>query len=75
MVLLRSHGGRFQFAVWIIGVPSPLALGLIAAIGEFIPYLGPILAAVPAILVAVTKSPEAALWAAVAYLVIHQVDG
>jgi predicted PurR-regulated permease PerM len=34
------------FAVWIIGVPSPLALGLIAGIGEFIPYLGPILAAV-----------------------------
>ncbi len=63
------------FAVWIIGVPSPFALGLIAAIGEFIPYLGPLLAAVPAILVAITKSPEAALWTAVAYLVIHQLEG
>jgi predicted PurR-regulated permease PerM len=63
------------FAVWIIGVPSPLALGLIAAIGEFIPYLGPILAAIPAILVAITKSPEAALWTLFAYLVIHQIEG
>ena len=68
-------GAMSTFAVWIIGVPSPFALGLIAAIGEFIPYLGPLLAAVPAILVAITKSPEAALWTAVAYLVIHQLEG
>lgn len=63
------------FAVWIIGVPSPLALGLIAGIGEFIPYLGPLLSAIPAILVAITKSPETALWTLFAYLVIHQLEG
>jgi predicted PurR-regulated permease PerM len=63
------------FAVWIIGVPSPLAIGLIAGIGEFIPYLGPILAAIPAVLVAITKSPETALWTLLVYLVIHQIEG
>lgn len=63
------------FAVWIIGVPSAVALGLIAAIGEFIPYLGPILAAIPAMLVAITKSPESAFWILVAYLIIHQLEG
>ena len=62
-------------AVWAIGVPGPLALGLIAGIGEFIPYLGPILAAIPAILVALTQSPTMALWTAFAYLVIHQIEG
>jgi predicted PurR-regulated permease PerM len=62
-------------AVWFIGVPSPLALGLIAGVGEFVPYLGPLLAAIPAILVALTKSPEATLWTAVAYLIIHQIEG
>jgi predicted PurR-regulated permease PerM len=62
-------------AVWIIGVPSPLALGLIAAIGEFIPYVGPILAAIPAVLVAITTSPQAALWTVLAYLIIHQIEG
>ena len=61
--------------VWLIGVPSPFALGLIAAIGEFIPYLGPILAAIPAILVALTQDPTTALWTALAYLVIHQIEG
>jgi predicted PurR-regulated permease PerM len=62
-------------AVWLIGVPSPLALGLIAGIGEFIPYLGPILAGVPAVLVALSKSPETALWTLLAYLIIHQIEG
>ena len=62
-------------AVWLIGVPAPLALGLIAGIGEFIPYLGPFLAAIPAILVALTQSPTTALWTALAYLVIHQIEG
>jgi predicted PurR-regulated permease PerM len=61
--------------VWLIGVPSPLALGLIAGIGEFIPYLGPILAGIPAVLVALTTSPQTALWTLIAYLVIHQIEG
>ncbi len=61
--------------VWLIGVHSPLALGLIAFVAEFIPYVGPILAAVPALLVAFTQSPELALWTLGAYLAIHQVEG
>ena len=68
-------GALVTFAVWMIGVPSSLALGLIAGIGEFIPYLGPILAAIPAILVALTKSPELTLWTLVVYLIIHQIEG
>lgn len=68
-------GALATFATWIIGVPSPLALGLIAGICEFIPYLGPIIGGIPAILVAITKSPEAALWTLLAYLIIHQIEG
>ncbi len=75
LVQMALIGLLATFAVWIIGVPSPLALGMIAAVGEFIPYLGPILAGIPAVLVAMTKSPEAALWTLVAYLIIHQIEG
>lgn len=72
MVLI---GALSMFAVWMIGIPSPLALGLIAGVGEFIPYLGPLLAAIPAVLVAITVSPQATLWTALAYLIIHQIEG
>ncbi len=62
-------------AVWMIGLPSAIALGLIAAAAEFIPYIGPIIAAIPATLVALTQSTEAALWTIFAYIIIHQVEG
>jgi predicted PurR-regulated permease PerM len=63
------------FAVWLIGLPSPFALGLIAGMAEFVPYLGPILASIPAILVAATQDAAAVIWTIVAYLLIHQLEG
>jgi predicted PurR-regulated permease PerM len=63
------------FAVWMIGLPSPLALGLIAGIAEFVPYIGAILASIPALLVASTKGWDVMIWTAVAYFVIHQIEG
>jgi predicted PurR-regulated permease PerM len=68
-------GALAMLVVWIIGVPSPIALGLIAGAGEFVPYIGPIVAAIPAILVAATVSWETALWTVAGYLVINQVEG
>jgi predicted PurR-regulated permease PerM len=52
-----------------------LALGVIAGVAEFIPYVGPILAAIPAVLVATTKGFDAVLWTIIAYIIIHQVEG
>jgi len=63
------------FAVWMIGLPSPLALGLIAGIAEFVPYLGAIVASIPALLVASTKGVDITIWTGVAYLIIHQIEG
>ncbi|MCV0397231.1 MAG: AI-2E family transporter [Rhizobiaceae bacterium] len=58
-----------------LGVPSALALGLIAGVLEFIPILGPLLAAAPAIAIALSEGPELALWVAGLYLVIQQLEG
>jgi predicted PurR-regulated permease PerM len=33
-------GALSTLAVWLIGLPSPLALGVIAGVAEFVPYLG-----------------------------------
>ena len=62
-------------ATWTIGLPSPMALGLIAAITEFIPYVGPVIAAVPALLVAATQGTDQIVWTLVAYLAIHTAEG
>jgi predicted PurR-regulated permease PerM len=63
------------FAAWMIGLPSPFALGLIAGLAEFVPYIGPIVASFPALLVASTQGSDAIIWTGVAYLVIHQIEG
>jgi predicted PurR-regulated permease PerM len=62
-------------AAWLLGLPSPFALGLIAGLAEFVPYVGPIISAIPAVLVAATQSMHAVLWTIVAYTLIHQAEG
>jgi predicted PurR-regulated permease PerM len=68
-------GVLLGFSVWLTGLPSPLALGVIAGVAEFVPYLGPIIASIPAILVAVTVNLKAILWTVFAYILIHQAEG
>jgi predicted PurR-regulated permease PerM len=51
----------------ILGVRAALPLGVIAGILEFIPNIGPILAAIPAVVVAFVDSPEKALAVMIAY--------
>jgi predicted PurR-regulated permease PerM len=48
--------------LFIAGVPLFLSLGVIAGLFSFVPYIGPIAAAIPAILVAFTVSPTKALY-------------
>jgi predicted PurR-regulated permease PerM len=62
-------------AAWLIGLPSPFALGLIAGLFEFIPYVGPILGAIPAVLVAATEGLDTVLWTIAAYTLIQQMEG
>lgn len=59
----------------LLGIPAALVLGILAGLLEFVPYYGPILSAVPAIAVAFTVSPTTALWVALLYLVIQQLEG
>jgi predicted PurR-regulated permease PerM len=74
LLLCLFVGGMATAALWIIGVPFALVLGLIAGILEALPYVGPILGAIPAILVALLDSPASAIWVAVSFLAIQQVE-
>lgn len=61
--------------LWLLGLRSALALGLLAGMLEFIPFIGPFLAAVPAILLALAVSPDLALWVLLLYVVVQQLEG
>lgn len=75
LILMLLVGVLSLIAVWLIGLPSPVALGLIAGVTEFVPYVGPFIGAIPAVLVALTKGLAPALWTMLAYLMIHVFEG
>ena len=57
------------------GVPAPYALASIAGLLTFIPYFGAIIAAIPALIVALSVNWIAALWTILIFLVCHSVEG
>lgn len=58
----------------LLGVPMAFALGFIAFLLDFIPTIGPIVAAIPAILVAFLEGPMTALWVAILYFVVQSIE-
>ena len=88
LTLMATMGVMTGIAYTLLGVPGALLLALIAAITEAIPIIGPLLGAIPAVLVAGTVSPELALivaamtgrievvvLVAVVYVIIQIVEG
>lgn len=74
-LILSLTLGVFTFVVLsLLGVRSPLALAVFAALAELIPMVGPIIGAVPAILIALMDSPEKALLVALAFVLIQQIE-
>jgi predicted PurR-regulated permease PerM len=67
-------GGTAALALFLMGVPYFYVLALIAGIGEMIPIVGPIIAAIPAIAVAFTVSPTLALGVAIFFFVQQQFE-
>ena len=61
-------------ALLILGVEYALVLALIAGLTEFVPYLGPLLASVPAVFLAYTQDPVLAIFVLVLYYVIQLVE-
>lgn len=58
----------------ILGVDYALILALIAGLTEIVPYLGPMLGAIPAIFLAFTQSPMLALFVAILYYIVQLVE-
>jgi predicted PurR-regulated permease PerM len=75
LCLMLLIGAVTGIGLWLLGVPYAFALAVIAGLLEFIPYIGPVLSAVPAVLVALAESPTLALYVALLYLGIQFFEG
>ena len=68
--------GVISFLVfWIFRMPYYPLLAAVICITNIIPYFGPIIGAIPCVILVLTESPIKAIWIAVIILIIQQVDG
>jgi predicted PurR-regulated permease PerM len=74
LILAGTIGASAAIGLYFLGVPYFYVLALVAAIGEVVPIIGPILSAIPAILAGLTVSPHTALFVAIFWIVQQQVE-
>lgn len=74
-VSMAINGALTALGLWFLGVPFAIPLGVIAGLLTFIPNIGPFIAGVPAILIALSQSPAQALYVLILYLVVQNLDG
>lgn len=67
--------GLLVFAgMYFMGVDYPLVLGLLCALTETIPIIGPIIGAAPAVFLSYLSAPELAAKVVIFFLIIHQLE-
>lgn len=74
LVVMVAVGTLSTIGLWLIGVPGALLLGLFAGLLEFVPVIGPLIAAIPAVLVALVESPVTAVYVALLYFGVQQLE-
>ena len=74
LLLCLIIGVLYLVVFAVLGVPYALLLAVIGGLLEFIPYIGPLLSAIPAVLLALTVSPATALFTLIALLIIQQLE-
>jgi predicted PurR-regulated permease PerM len=73
-ILILVIGSISLLAYWLIGLPYILLLGFVAGVMEVVPLIGPLLGAIPAVLVALSLGPDKLIWVIIATLVIQQLE-
>jgi predicted PurR-regulated permease PerM len=74
LILCFIIGTMVYIGLSILGIKYALVLGLLAALTEFIPYLGPIIGSIPAIFIAFSQSPILALFVVILFILVNQLE-
>ena len=74
LIAMAIVGALTTAGLYFIGIPSALALGFLAGMLEFVPIVGPIASAIPAVLVALAEDSSRVFWVVGLYVVVQQVE-
>jgi predicted PurR-regulated permease PerM len=74
LVMAATIGAIAGLGCWLLGLPYALVLGVLAGLFELVPMFGPILSAVPAVLVALFLPFPTVLWVVLFFFAVQQVE-
>lgn len=75
LLITSILGVMIWIGLTLIGIPLATAISFLAAIFNLVPYLGPIVSVIPAVLLGFTVGPWAAFGAVVVFIVANQLEG
>jgi predicted PurR-regulated permease PerM len=73
-IAMTFVGITITIGLLIIGVPLALILGVIAGLSDFVPIIGPLVSVIPALLLAFSEGPQTALYTALLFLAVQQIE-
>lgn len=74
LVSMLVVGALTTAGLLALSVPSAFALGFLAGVLEFVPYVGPVISTVPAVAVGFAESPTTAAWVLGLYILVQQLE-
>ena len=74
LAAMVAVGTLTYIGLTILGVPLALGLAVLTGLLEFVPYIGPVVAAIPALLIAFTEDATLALWVLGLYLLVQGAE-
>jgi len=74
LVGMTVIGVASSIGLWLLGVPLPITLGVLAGLLNFIPNIGPIIAGIPAVLLALQQGTNVAIYVLVFYFLLQFVE-
>jgi predicted PurR-regulated permease PerM len=75
LIVMLAVGVLSSLGLWLLGIDGAFTLGITGGMLTFIPLVGALMAAVPAVLVALAQSPLLAVYTAVMYWAVHFIEG
>ncbi|HEY6967952.1 MAG TPA: AI-2E family transporter [Candidatus Angelobacter sp.] len=75
LVAMCGVGLMVSLGLWALGIPMAGTLGILAALLTFVPNVGPVLSAIPPVLLAFTNGPRQALFVVLLFWAVHAIEG
>lgn len=72
---MTALGVMTAIGLWLLGAPLPIALGFLAGIMIFVPYIGSVVAAIPGVLIAASANLTLAIYVIGLYIAVHVIEG